>query len=369
MPVAETRAGLRAPPAPGCPSCAPRSAGCARRGRAHATATTTGAAGAAVGGPDVHHPGRRHGRHRHPARRDDRGRRRAGAARRSRSGCAACRPAARRSPPSRPGPGGGQPARRRGAPRSAAATRCSTRLDWPAHRDSDCVDVARRRRAPVAATAHCPRELTLHVGHRGGARCAPSVARRRTGPPAAGHPLPLRVGDRAVLRDPGRHEVLAGRRGPRSWTRPTRRGRRDGGPRRSRRRCRSRPADAARRYPARRHRGAGGLAGRPPPAGTVARPARRLGARRRRPGRRGRARRGPAARRGGRRGRRRCDRAEAVGARARRSRSRVGEAARAHGHLAPGRGPAAGTARHGPGDPTAARRHAAMRCRSSRVRP
>ena len=52
-------------------------------------------AGAALGGPVVHHPGRRDGGDRHPAARADRGRRRAAAATARRSGCAGCRPAVR----------------------------------------------------------------------------------------------------------------------------------------------------------------------------------------------------------------------------------------------------------------------------------
>ncbi|MGQ0572935.1 MAG: selenocysteine-specific translation elongation factor [Pseudonocardia sp.] len=66
------------------------------------------------------------------------------------------------------------------------------------------------RPAPTPATAaDLPGELTLHVGS-----AAVPARLRPLGADAArlrlGRPLPLRIGDRAVLRDPGRHRVLAG---------------------------------------------------------------------------------------------------------------------------------------------------------------
>jgi selenocysteine-specific elongation factor len=71
-----------------------------------------------------------------------------------------------------------------------------------AWRTTDVVDVALRGDDTL------PRELTLHIGS-----AAVPVSVRPLGPGAArlrlARPLPLRVGDRALLRDPGRHRVTA----------------------------------------------------------------------------------------------------------------------------------------------------------------
>jgi selenocysteine-specific elongation factor len=64
-------------------------------------------------------------------------------------------------------------------------------------------------RGPAPAPEALPEQLTLHVGS-----AAVPVRLRPLGDDTARlrllHPLPLRIGDRAVLRDPGRHRVLAG---------------------------------------------------------------------------------------------------------------------------------------------------------------
>lgn len=76
---------------------------------------------------------------------------------------------------------------------------------WPAHPAVVDVDlVARVDRVP-----RLPRELTLHVG------TAAVPVRTQVLPDERvrlrlAHPLPLVVRDRAVLRDPGRHEIIAG---------------------------------------------------------------------------------------------------------------------------------------------------------------
>ncbi|WP_219412645.1 selenocysteine-specific translation elongation factor [Pseudonocardia nigra] len=98
----------------------------------------------------------------------------------------------------------------RGLPKDAVA-RGDVLLGPGAWLTTDLVDVRCHglRTDTGAEPAAFPEELTLHIG------AAAVVARVR---PLGGdtarlrlrHPLPLRIGDRAVLRDPGRREVAAG---------------------------------------------------------------------------------------------------------------------------------------------------------------
>lgn len=95
-----------------------------------------------------------------------------------------------------------------------------TGLQWPAHPSVLDVDLV-----PLETTIEgprLPRQLTLHAG------TAAVPVRTQVLPDGRvrlrlARPLPLVVGDRAVLRDPGRHEVLAGVR-VRVVDPPTRRG-------------------------------------------------------------------------------------------------------------------------------------------------
>ena len=171
-------------------------------------------------------------------------------------------------------------------------------------------------------------------------------------------------GDRAVLRDPGRHEVLAGvevagggpTHPPRRAAQPRRQPAAPGGRQPpGRATCRTRTACAS----------WSAWLGDAPAAGAVARAAGRLGAHAARP------------RGGGATAARSCGsvgwccagdavaRAEAVGARAAPPFS-VGDGGSGPGHVTPGRGPAARAARLRAGDPTPARRDAA---RCAAVRP
>lgn len=87
----------------------------------------------------------------------------------------------------------------RGRPRVGHGDALLTPDAW---RCTEVVDVALRGDDTL------PRELMLHIGS-----AAVPVAVRPLGPGAArlrlARPLPLRVGDRALLRDPGRHRVTA----------------------------------------------------------------------------------------------------------------------------------------------------------------
>ena len=119
----------------------------------------------------------------------------------------------------RGGPGGGEPARRRREDRSAAATRCSPRARSGA---PTCVDV---RLAGDPAGRACPAEPDRCTSAR--RPSPPGSGRSARTPPGCGwpRPLPLRVGDRALLRDPGRHHVAGGVDGARRGTaRAARRG-------------------------------------------------------------------------------------------------------------------------------------------------
>jgi selenocysteine-specific elongation factor len=89
---------------------------------------------------------------------------------------------------------------------------------WPSHPSVLDVDLVSLDRAETGrgtgletgrVSARLARELTLHAG------TAAVPVRTQVLPDGLvrlrlSHPLPLVVGDRAVLRDPGRHEVLAG---------------------------------------------------------------------------------------------------------------------------------------------------------------
>jgi selenocysteine-specific elongation factor len=94
----------------------------------------------------------------------------------------------------------------RGLPRTAVA-RGDALLTPDAWLAADLVDV---RLHPIRSdTPDVPAELTLHIGS-----AAVPVRVRPLGTDAArlrlSRPLPLRIGDRAVLRNPGRHLVAAG---------------------------------------------------------------------------------------------------------------------------------------------------------------
>ena len=101
-----------------------------------------------------------------------------------------------------------------------------TDVHWPAHPsvlDVDLVPLGSATTEPAAvATPRLARELTLHAGTAAVPVRTQVLSDGRVRLRLA-HPLPLVVGDRAVLRDPGRHEVLAGVR-VRVVDPPTRRG-------------------------------------------------------------------------------------------------------------------------------------------------
>jgi selenocysteine-specific elongation factor len=101
----------------------------------------------------------------------------------------------------------------RGVPRTAV-TRGDALLAPGAWLAADLLDVRLHPLRPGGAetrtgAADLPAELTLHIGS-----AAVPVRVRPLGADAARlrlrRPLPLRIGDRAVLRDPGRHLVAAG---------------------------------------------------------------------------------------------------------------------------------------------------------------
>ncbi len=100
----------------------------------------------------------------------------------------------------------------RGVPLAAVA-RGDVLLTPGAWRGADVLDVRLHGvRAAAPAPADLPEELSLHVG-----AAAVTVRVRPLGPdtvrlrlPHASHGLPLHIGDRAVLRDPGRRQVAAG---------------------------------------------------------------------------------------------------------------------------------------------------------------
>ena len=97
-------------------------------------------------------------------------------------------------------------------------------------RCSTCGCTASRGTAPTPT--RCPSELMLHVGVGGRRRSGCGRSAATPSGCGCGTPLPLRIGDRAVLRDPGR------RRG---------RGRADRARRRARRRCAAAAPPPARR--------------------------------------------------------------------------------------------------------------------------
>ncbi|SDP54359.1 selenocysteine-specific translation elongation factor SelB [Pedococcus dokdonensis] len=84
-----------------------------------------------------------------------------------------------------------------------------TGLGWPTH--PAVLDIELRRLDATTATGQhrLPRQLTLHAG-----TAAVPVRTQQLGDGAVrlrlAHPLAVVVGDRAVLRDPGRHEVVGG---------------------------------------------------------------------------------------------------------------------------------------------------------------
>lgn len=104
-----------------------------------------------------------------------------------------------------------------------------TGLRWPTHPSVLDVELVELGPRPETPDAHrLPRELTLHAGT-AAVPVRTQVLRDGRVRLRLASPLPLVVGDRAVLRDPGRHEVLAGVR-VRVVDPPTRRGgRRDRG--------------------------------------------------------------------------------------------------------------------------------------------
>ena len=95
----------------------------------------------------------------------------------------------------------------RGVPREAAG-RGDALLSPGAFLPTDLLDV-RLHRPDADRHTELPAELVLHVGS-----AAVPVRVRPLGPGAArlrpARPLPLRIGDRVVLRDPGRRRVVAG---------------------------------------------------------------------------------------------------------------------------------------------------------------
>ena len=159
-------------------------------------------AGAAVGRPLVHRPRQRHGRDRHPRRRHAAGRRRARAGAAGGCGCAACRAWARTYD------------------EVAAVARVAVNLrgverDEVGRGDALLTpgDLAGRRRggraADPARRGRC-RPSWCCTSARPGCRCG--CGRSAAAPPGCtlARPLPLRAGDRALLRDPGAQSVAAG---------------------------------------------------------------------------------------------------------------------------------------------------------------
>ena len=189
-----------AAPAPACRSCGPRwtgsPPGCPTPHR--------GRSGPALGGPRVHRAGQRHRRHRHARRRPAARRRRAGAGRRRGAGPGP-RPALPRRGPSRgrrPWPG--SPSTCAGSPRDRLGRGDALLTPGRFHR-TDVIDV----RLTGDPAADLPATLTLHVGS-----AAVPVRVRPLGVDTVrlrlARPLPLLIGDRALLRDPGRHHVAGG---------------------------------------------------------------------------------------------------------------------------------------------------------------
>ena len=194
--------GQRRSPAPGVPELAAGARGPARR----PARRRPGRAGAAVDRPRLHHPGRRHRRHRHPRRRHRRRRRPAACSATARWPCGACSRSASRSSGRRP-------------PRGWRSTCAGVAVEELSRGDALLTpgafrrtDAARRHpgRGPGGAAARRGgRAHRLGDGRRAAAaRWTARCVRLRLA-----SPLPLRVGDRLLLRDPG-HPPGARRRRP-----------------------------------------------------------------------------------------------------------------------------------------------------------
>ena len=151
----------------------------------------------------VHDPRRRHGRHRHAGRRHGRASATSSAARRPIAWSGARPAIARRrrtSAVARDGPGGGQPAWRGPRRRSRRGDALLTPEAW---RCTAEIDVR------LLAPGKVHQNLVLHLGSAAvpvRVRLLDDVHARI----ALTTPLPLRVGDRGLLRDPGEHRIAAG---------------------------------------------------------------------------------------------------------------------------------------------------------------